>query len=238
VSKPKKLMPLIVSGGPEPEFADIDLAQKNLIGFVAGVSLSRDDWKIIERARRDFHWSRWAKSEAIEHKNFGRRLKELSKALQKVSTSFGGQETDERLFVLDKTGLLLWHELSRGKNSFQSQFDVVAMVGQLRRAASAAISRTNLTSQKDAWQHDWDGFVSMLASVFENHRIRPTSTNTSNASRRKDSAFVSFVFEIVKSLPEGARGHTHSSGAMAKAISISLARRRLRNAAGRIASST
>jgi hypothetical protein len=170
-----------------------------------------------------------AKPQAIEYKPFAARLKAIADAANDLLTALSGKKPnrDERetSYSIDTITLLLWQEMMPGESSPNS-LELFALLHQLEMTARRALQRTNVWSEKDAWRHDWDGFVDLLASVFEANGLKPTAAKSSRAKEPKPSPFVAFVWAVVATIPPEFRTHVQSEEAMAKAVADSLAFRR------------
>lgn len=209
--KPKKRVPWIVSG-PEPVLEDLTAEQRQRITLAAGITFSKTDWKNIDRARRDFAWCTWAKGQAVEYKPFARRLETIAASAHNLLAAL----TDGSGSAVDKTSLVLWRELE-----LSDGMTLLMMLDRLEKAARRARHRTK--SQANAWQHDWASFVSMLASIFDDHGVRPTVTKW---DVEKSSPFSRFVSAIMGTLPKEFRVYTQSPEGWAKALVEAVAARK------------
>jgi hypothetical protein len=230
----KKLTPVVVRGNLAPILPALTESQETQLSKSAAIEFSQPDWQKIERARQVFARRRWAELQAIEHRPFESRLKTIADAVSTLLTALSGKnphrEEARTSYSFDKISLLLWHELAEGESSPPpSPFELVAMLHRLEKASNRALKRTEHWSEKNPWQYDWDMFVDSLASVFEDHGVKPTAAKSSNARSPKLSPFVAFMWTVVETLPFPT--HTHSQQAMAEAVAKSLNFRRLQSSA-------
>jgi hypothetical protein len=229
MAKPKKLVPWIV-GTPEPVTPNLTDDQKDQIAAAAGIGLSANDWGKVELARRDYVWSHWAKRQAIDYQSFAARLKLITQGTDDLLRGLCGakpnQDDHSISYVFDATSLLVMRELAEGESSPLAPMELVPSLHLLRKSAGRALQRTEHWSEQNAWRCDWHGFVNLLASVFENHSLKPTAAKTSRARNPKPSPFVKFVWSIMKTIQPDFREHMHSCDAMADAVATSLAVRR------------
>lgn len=238
MSKQKKLTPWMIENvtkmDSRPKLVVLTESQKKNIATTARILFSVSDWQRIETGRRDFAWCRWAKPQAIEYKPFANRLKAIADSANELLTALSGEKPnrDEHgtSYPIDATALLLWQELTLGESSLKSLFEVFAMLHALEKAARRALLRTNEWSEKDAWKHDWDGLVDLLASVFEANGVKPTAAKSSRAQNPKPSRFVNFVWAILQTLPREFRTYERPEEAMAKAVADAIAFRRSQTA--------
>jgi hypothetical protein len=233
--KRKKLAPVMVRGKLAPIIPALTKSQEMQLSESAAIGFSQADWQKIEWARQVFPQRRWAEPQAIEYRPFERRLKRIADAVSTLLTALSGEKPHRTeagtSSTFDKISLLLWHELVEGESSPPSFLKLLAMLHRVDIAANRALKRTRHWSEKNAWQHDWDMFVDWLASIFEDHGVKPTAAKSSNATSPKMSPFVAFIWAILHTLPLDLRAHTHSQQAMGKAVAKSLKFRRLQSSA-------
>lgn len=216
----------MIGNEPEPTLSALTKFQKKQLSETTAIKFSQPDWQKIEQARKDFVWCRWAEPQAIKYRPFETRLKAIARAASTLLTALSGakphRKNTQTSYTFDKTSLLLWREIAAGKNSpFPSLFELVAMLHQLEKTIDRALERTRHWSEKNAWQHDWNMFVHLLASVIEGHGVKPTAAKSSKARNPKPSPFVAFMWTIIGTLPLDLRAHTHSHQAMANAVAKS-----------------
>lgn len=224
--KPRKLAPWIVGDGPEPSPDGLDGDQKRQIQTLVGKNLCERDWESIELARRDFTWGRWAKRHAVEYVQLERRLILLAGSTKQLlsALSDGELRTDALSnVILDKIGLILWTRLSCRKLLYN---DLCEKLIELESQSRRVIEENRQLSKTDSWQNDWNRFICLLATVYENDGLTPTAANSSRAKVPKPSPFVAFVRAIVGTLLPSDREHVQSVDAMAKAVSLALRERK------------
>lgn len=237
MAKPRKLVPWIVCAADEP-VARLSDEERTQIKEAAGIGFSANSWEKIELARRTYIRIHSVKRTAIEYQTFATRLKliiegadDILRGLCGAAPTINGGTTN---YPLDTTTVLLMHELTLGERNAHSPFELVSMVHHLRKSASSAMQRTQDWPKQNAWGNDWHGFINLLASVFEDHSMKPTASKTSRAKKPDLSPFVNFVWNIMQTIPKEFHEHTQSQNAMAHAVASSLAFRRRTATAGQI----
>jgi hypothetical protein len=236
VARPKDLLPFIVADGQEPALPKLTPGEKEEIIREVEIDLSNHSWENVELARRDFVWSQWSKRKATEYRVVAERLEALADAANKASAALSGNDGRSASVTLDNDSLLLWRELNQSEQDLPPPLQIFPLLHNLRDAARRALSRTAQRPEKNAWASDWDGFIHLLASVFEHHDLKVTAAKSSQARNPRVSPFVKFAWAIMKTIPEDCRAHTHSVEAMSKAVANSLAVRRSCKSAGPITS--
>lgn len=221
-------MPMIMGNRSEPTLPALTKLQQQEMSGVAALIFTQRDWKIIDQARRDFAWCRWAATQAIEYSQFETRLELMVEAASNLVTALSGnkpylEKRETQLpgthLPFDKMSMLLWREVEVSGYYLP---EIVVLLHSLGKNARRTLRRTQRGSGKDAWQHDWDRFVHLLASVFENRGVKPTAAKSSRAGKPKLSVFVAFVWTIIGTLPSELRAHIHSQQAMINAVAKSL----------------
>lgn len=229
MAKSKKLLPWVICA-PLPQMPDLTSDLRSRIADAAakaGFNLSANDWENIEVARRDYLWTRSAKRRAITYESFAKRLRLIREGADSILHGLSGAEPNKTgnsiKYNLDCTTVLLTQELAGHADSASSSFELIRILHSLRQAAARAEHRTAHWGSHDAWRNDWHVFVSFLATIFENHSVKPTAAKSSRARNPEPSPFVRFVWNIMHTLPREAREHVQSLEAMADAIANSLA---------------
>jgi hypothetical protein len=227
--KQKKLLPWFWPVKPKPNLPNLTDDQKSQIPEKVRTRVSAKDWEKIELARRIYHDRCRAKSQAPEYADFARRLMNFADGAATMLGAFGnGQspyQSGKESIPITTSGCDLWDQLDISKMLPFDYSNFLHILDQLERRARLVIEQTKQLSL-DAWENDWNGFIDVLALVFEQAGLRPTAAKSSRAKNPKPSPFVAFVWEVVNTLPPEIREHVHSREAMAKAVANALALRR------------
>jgi hypothetical protein len=177
--KQKKTLPWIWRGKPKPDLPNLTCSQKSQITDQAGARFSAKDWEAIELARRTYHQRRWEKPQAPEYADFARRLKNFADGAAVMLGAFCNGQSPYQAEIQITTGSLdLWDELDLSKILPFNYFEFLHTLGQLERSARLAIEETK-QSPPNAWKNDWDAFIEVLATVFEEAGLRPTAAKSS-----------------------------------------------------------
>jgi len=235
MAKPKKLTPWVVCE-PEPVVGKLTETQRlQIAGVLSPIILTVTNWAKIERARQEFVWCRWFSEKAIGHQPFVGRLQAIRDATHSLLIGFCGSgpkhENGRTGYSIDAISLLLWREFERVDRDLKLEPELLNRLGRIGAAADQLLQAGN-QRQESLSANDWPVFIDILASIFDDHKVRPTAAKSSRAKNPIPSPFVRFVWRVMESLPPEWRMHMHSWEGMAKAISHSLALRTSRQPRG------
>jgi hypothetical protein len=239
MAKPKRLSPWTFRY-PREQKPKLERLQKHDIEASIDGEISKAIFGKIKDARRTFFRSLLNARQVPEYEQLLRRLKSARNALSNLISTL----TDGRLRTgptynapFDRIGIILASRLMNGDFSLCS----VPTLIEMESRAYALVEEVKPLPQSDGLQHQnvWNIFIDRLASAFEESGGIATAAKSSQARNPRPSAFVQFVRDILKTLPDEFQIYMHSPGATAKAVSSALAARRSsQKTAGPISSRT